>query len=75
MQIVGQAIGLDFLYMPGTEDCSEEGVREMKGIAPFLGSHDCQIIETLDNQSNPQKVFNFCFNNNDVFSNFGISSF
>lgn len=71
LQIVGQAIGLDFLHMPGTEDCSEEGVREMKGIAPYLGSHDCQIIDSLYNQDNPQSVLKFCLNNPFTFSPFG----
>lgn len=72
LQIVGQAMGLDFLHMPGTEDCSEEGVREMKGVAPFLGSHDCGIIDSLYNQDNPQGVLQFCLNNPFVFSSFGM---
>jgi len=72
LQIVGQAIGLDFLHMPGTEDCSEEGVREIKGIAPFLGQHNCQIIDCIGNQSNPQQVLQFCLNNASVFIPAGI---
>lgn len=63
LQIAGQALGLDFLHMPGTEDCSEEGIREMKGIAPFLSLPTKNLIDSLSNQSNPQQVINFCLNN------------
>ena len=64
LQIWGRAVNLDFLHMPGCEDCSEEGVREMKGMAPYLsGSDDLSIINSLDNQSDPQDVIDFCLNN------------
>jgi len=80
LQIVGQAtdwfpiIGrtLSFLHMPGTEDCSEEGVREMKGIAPFLPSLDTDFLNTIPSQSNPQQVLNLCLENPFVFNPFGI---
>lgn len=63
LQIMGQAIGLDFLHMPGTEDCSEEGIREMKGISPYLSLPAKNLIDSLSNQSNPQQVINACLNN------------
>lgn len=71
LQIVGQALHLDFLHMPGTEDCSEEGVREMKGIAPFLPTYDNVTINGLGNQSNPQQVLKFCLDYPKIFSPFG----
>lgn len=74
LQIVGQVMGLDFLHMPGTEDCSEEGVREMKGLAPFLPQGDKQIIDSLSNQSTPQQVLLACLNNLLTFSPLGIFS-
>lgn len=72
LQIVGQAIGLDFLHMPGTEDCSEEGVREMKGVAPYLSPFDKNLINAIPNQMNPQQVLQLCLNNPSTFSTFGI---
>lgn len=63
LQIMGQAIGLDFLHMPGTEDCSEEGVREMKGISPYMPKPYQSLVNGLSNQSNPQQVINACLGN------------
>lgn len=74
LQILGQAVGLDFLHMPGTDDCSEEGVREMKVVAPFLGAHTCQLIDTLSNQINPQQGINFCLNNPTIINFDGMWS-
>lgn len=75
LQIVGQAMGLDFLHMPGTEDCSEEGVREMKGIAPYLPQSDQQLIDSLPNRMTPQQVLQVCLNNLGSFCPFGIATF
>jgi len=72
LQIIGQAMGLDFLHMPGTEDCSEEGVREMKGIAPYLPIDDNRLIDHMPNQMNPQQVLELCLNNPNIFSQLGI---
>ena len=74
LQILGQAIGLDFLHMPGDEDCSEEGVYEMKGVAPYLGAHNCQIIDMLSNQANPQQAINFCLQNPTIINFDGMWS-
>lgn len=71
LQIVGQAMGLDFLHMPGTEDCSEEGVRELKGIAPFLPGPTKALIDGLSNQENPQQVLTITLNNAIQFPMFG----
>src|SRR5665213_1318263 len=65
LQIMGQSfwpIPLDFLHMPGTQDCSEEGVREMKGFAPYMPESTQALINSLSNQSNPQQVINACLN-------------
>jgi hypothetical protein len=74
LQIVGQAIGLDFLHMPGTEDCSEEGVREMKGIAPNMPDSFQSLVKSWSNQMNPQQVLTSCLNNPLIFPAFGMSS-
>lgn len=68
LQIAGQALGLDFLHMPGTEDCSEEGIREMKGIAPYLSIPGAQLVNELSNQCNPQQVINTCLNNPSIIN-------
>ena len=74
LQIIGQAIGLDFLHMPGTEDCSEEGVREMKGTAPYL-LKDKDLIDSIPNQSTPQEVLTTCLKNSASFGVSGIYTF
>ena len=74
LQIAGQAIGLDFLHMPGTEDCSEEGVREMKGISPYLQKPTQIFVNSLNNQDNPQQVFNACMNNPQIINFDGLWS-
>lgn len=68
LQIAGQALGLDFLHMPGTEDCSEEGVREMKGMEKYLSASTQDFIDCLSNQSNPQQVINSCFKNTSIIN-------
>lgn len=75
LQIVGQAIGLDFLHMPGTEDCSEEGVREMKGIVPYMPDNFKSLVKSWSNQLNPQQVLRSCLNNQEIFPYLGICSF
>ena len=49
--------------MPGDEDCSEEGVYEMKGFAPYMPAPDKDLIDSMGNQFNPQQVMNVCLNN------------
>ena len=45
----------------------------MKGIAPYLlGADDQNIIDDLNNQSNPQQVLEWCLDNIVTFSPFGV---
>jgi len=74
LQIVGQAVGLKWLHFPGTDDCSEEGVREMKAMGPYLPNSDNALIQSINNQSNPQDVLNLCLKNTDTFSFDGLWS-
>lgn len=74
LQIAGQALGLDFLHMPGTEDCSEEGVREMKGFSPYMPISDKTFIDSIGNQDNPQQVINVCLNNPKIINFDGMWS-
>ena len=74
LQIFGQAVGLDFLHMPGDEDCSEEGVYEMKGFAPYMPAPDKDLIDSMSNQFNPQQVMNVCLNNPKIIHFDGVWS-
>ena len=74
LQIIGQAIGLDFLHMPGTDDCSEEGVREMKGLAPYMPQTYQDLVKSLSNQINPQQGINACFSNPSIINFDGLWS-
>ena len=74
LQILGQAIGLDFLHIPATDDCSEECVREMKGFAPFMPEADKTLINSFGNQDNPQQVINVCLSNPSVIHFDGLWS-
>ena len=74
LQILGQAIGLDFLHMPSTDDCAEEGIKEMKGFAPFMPEADKALINSFGNQDNPQQVINVCLSNPSVIHFDGLWS-
>ena len=77
LQILGEAafpIPLSFLHMPGTEDCSEENVREMKGIAPFMPGRTQNLINSIGNQDTPQILMNVCLNNPTIINFDGLWS-
>lgn len=74
LQIAGQALDLDFLHMPGTEDCSEEGIRELKGISPYLDGSTKILIDSLAYQSTPQQIMNICLNSPAIFNFDGMWS-
>jgi|SRR5208282_4105266 len=72
LQIVGQAVGLKWLHFPGTDDCSEESLRETKIMSPYLPGADNLMIQSLSNQSNPQDCINFALKNMGIFNFEGV---
>ena len=54
--IFGQAIGFPWIHTPFLDYCSVDVVSHMKDGAPFLPSPDKALIESINNESNPELV-------------------
>lgn len=69
--LLGQAIGLKWLNMPGLHYCSEDVVYHLKEISEYLLTAQQKIINEIPNHGSPQELHDYFQRNPTVFSEYG----
>lgn len=69
--IIGQALGQEWIHTPGLEYCSEDVVRKLKNISPYLPQQDQTVISNIGNQWNPEQLEIYCQSHPETFKEYG----
>lgn len=70
--VFGRAIGLPWLHIPGTFDCSEVCLYHLKQCAMYLPKLDSDIIMKISDRSSPADLDTIVKLNPKIFSIYGI---
>lgn len=66
--IIGRAIGMPWLHLPGTYDCSEISLAIVKPLCSYLNIVDAGIINGIPNNASPDDIDEAVKNNPTVFT-------
>lgn len=69
--ILGRAIGINWIHLPGTYDCSEVSLYMIKKYSMYLLLHDQYIINTISDRTSPDDIDQVVKNNPTVFTLYG----
>lgn len=69
--VLGRAIGIPWLNIPGTYDCSMIGLKFWKDCCGYLPLKDSAIIMAIPNTASPSDLDDVVQNNPDIFSIYG----
>lgn len=69
--IVGQALGMPWLHMPGLDYCSEDVILHLKHMAPGLPIADQTVIANIGNQWNPEQLEDYMQVHPETFKEYG----
>lgn len=69
--ILGRTIGLNWLHLPGTEDCSEDDLTHLKEASPYLPAADQTVINGISDRASPDDIDMCIKNNPSVFTVLG----
>lgn len=70
--ILGQAIGQDWIHMPGLEYCSVDVIRHLVNACPYLPKEDQLVINNIPRETNPEALWQIILNNPKTFLIYGI---
>jgi hypothetical protein len=71
-ELLGQAIGLPALSIPGLFDCSMIDMSFLKSCAQYLTANDQMVINSATRFINPEQFWNLILNNPLTFTVYGV---
>ena len=70
--ILGRAVGLNWIRLPGTYDCSEISLAMIKKCATYLAQPDCNFLMSLPDNASPDDIDQAVKNNPDKLEVYGL---